>query len=469
MAITKPDINPRVAWVWLALFVGVVAALGGSSRPDVVQISALRPLAAMFLIPALYYLRLEHLRDAKVLAILLGLLGIWMAIQLAPLPPSIWHSLPGRSIIAELDARIGPGDSWRPISWIPSRGWNALASMVVPATSLLIALSMRASPRMLLVCIAGLGVADAILDLLQAIGGRSSPLFFYSVTNRGSPVGIFANENHSAVFSAIALLVIARLAATAKKEKEPVWQRLSYPPSFLVVLLAALISGSRAGLVTATTAVLASVAIVWLSFSGTRGQERRGGIERWLADHPRTLLVCFVGVIAILFGSFFSLERAPGLEDVLAKNAFDDLRWQLWPTIEQMLGTHWLVGIGFGSFEEVYHIYEMNSLLLPSYVNQAHNDWAQLVVEGGLPTAILMIALLVWAASSLFALLRHGDSQLTSLTFWGATFAILCAASLVDYPLRTPIFQLVGVWLLWALAQESAKTVRFRQKAETDD
>ena len=50
------ELAEATPWIWLALLAAIVALLGGSSRPDAVQIAALRPLVALFLIPAFYYL-----------------------------------------------------------------------------------------------------------------------------------------------------------------------------------------------------------------------------------------------------------------------------------------------------------------------------------------------------------------------------------------------------------------------------
>ena len=450
----KLELSPQAAWGWLALFLGVVAFVGGSSSPEAVQLAVLRPFAALMLIPALYYLNLAQLRDARFLLVLLSSLTLWMALQLVPLPPAIWQSLPGREAIVALDDAAGLGDMWRPLSFVPTRGWNSLASLVVPGAALLLALATGAKPRDLLILIGGLGVFDALLGLLQTITGRDSVLYLYAITNRGSPVGIFANENHSAVFSAISLLVIARLGATSKALKEVPWLRLAYPPAFVIVLLAVLVSGSRAGLAMTVLALIASGLLVWLGLAASRSRRRRGKLEQWLAGHPRTLLAVFALVIAGLLGAFFGLERAPGFEDIFNQNPIEDLRWRLWPVLEQMIGTYWMLGIGFGSFEEFYHIYEPTALLLPSYVNQAHNDWAQLVIEGGLPAFAILTVLVGWISQSLRSLLRADNFALGRLLFWGAVIAILCAASIVDYPLRTPVFQLAAVWLLLVLALE---------------
>lgn len=170
----------------------------------------------------------------------------------------------------------------------------------------------------------------------------------------------------------------------------------------------------------------------------------------------RLALPAFFLITALTIGLFLWVDRTPAFRDLFAVNAFEDLRLALWPTLQAMIDTHWLLGTGFGSFDAVYHIYEPTSLLLPRYVNQAHNDWAQLVIEGGAPAVLLLFALLAWHALALKALLSSKGAYRPVLSvFWCSLLVIISAASFVDYPLRTPIFQVLAVWLIYALANDS--------------
>ena len=448
----RQSFRPAVPWVWLGLFAFIVAFLGGSSRPDMGQITVLRPLAALFLIPALYYISLADLRRAKALVALFALFAVWMSLQLVPLPPSVWQSLPGREAVADLDQLLGIDEAWRPIAMVPSRGWNALASLIVPLAALLLALSMRANGRMLLMIIAGLGLADAVLGLLQVISGRTSPLYFYSITNRGSPVGIFANENHSAAFSAIALLVIAYLGLTSKVLRERAWMQIVYAAAFVTVLPAIVVSSSRAGLAMGLGAILVVCAMAWLSLPKATPSHKTGKVQAWLTEHPTLILLVFVAAIGALIAAFIGFGRASGFEDALNQSAVDDLRWSVLPILQQMATTYWGVGTGFGSFEEVYHLFEPTSLLLPRYLNQAHNDWMQLLIEGGLPAVLILLTTFIWVGGSLIKQFGHSGKNGGKILMFGSAFAIIGAASLLDYPLRSPGFQVVGVWLLLALA-----------------
>lgn len=233
----RKGVSPRAAWAWLALFLATVGLLGGSSRTDPAQLMALRPVAALFLVPAFYYLGKGDWKEQRFLLSMLALLALWMLVQLVPLPPSIWHALPGREPIVEMDALLGLQDLWRPISLTPWRGWNALASLVVPAAGMLLAISMRASSRQLLQLLAVLGVTHALLGLLQLAAGPNSAFYFYAYTNNGSPVGVLANENHAAMFSAITLLILTKLGLDGLRLGEQGAIRIAYPFAFLLVVI----------------------------------------------------------------------------------------------------------------------------------------------------------------------------------------------------------------------------------------
>ena len=484
--------KPNSAWPVIAAFIIILAFLGGSSRADAVQIAALRPLSALFLVPAIYYFSWQTWRAARLPALLLGLLMGWMAIQLIPLPPGMWEVLPDRDAIAQLGQLIGSQEVWRPISMVPARGLNALASLVVPCAAFALALSLRLSLRDILMLIAGLGIADAVLGMAQLATGETSPLYFYAVTNNGSAVGLFSNENHSAVFSAIVMLAAARLGMDEAWTRELVWLRPFAGVAYALGVIAVIAGGSRAGFVVGMGALALSAIMAYRTVSdraakgatqrSSRPRAQQSGaiqgrvlrLRQLVLGNPLKLaimvLIALIG-LAVLFVLNADSETASG---ALARDAFEDLRWGLVPTLQTMMGAHWLVGSGFGSFEEVYHIYEPTELLMPIYINQAHNDWAQFVIEGGLPGMMVLAGLLVWIGLGLKQIAghmagaksgqRHGARRL--LVFWAGVFGAIMVASVPDYPLRAPLFQAVAIWLIVGLALEQAGLETAGQKPQ---
>lgn len=440
-------------WAFLALLAAVVAFTGGASRYDAIQIMPLRALSALFFIPALYHLRFRDIRGERALIVLFLCFAVLVAIQLVPLPPSLWGHLPGRGELREFDAELGLIDNWRPLTLAPMRSWNVLSSLVVPAVGLTLAIALGASSRVLLKILLALGLLNAVLGMLQIMGGRTSALYFYEITNRGAPVGIFANENHSAVFAACSLMIVTNLWLRARSDRAGAWEGLIYPVAFFLILLSSLASGSRAGFLAAILASVVSIGMLILSPNHLKRRSTGDPIRRWIDRHPRLVLLFPIIVITLTAVAFLALGRNPAFRDILAKDSFEDLRWSFWPVMGEMFDVHWMFGSGFGSFEQVYRIFEPSGLLMPRYINQAHNDWAQLIIEGGILAGLILFGLIFWVGRAVRALYSNSQSRSAAL-FWVGIFAIIGLSSIVDYPLRTPIFQLAGIWLLVALSRD---------------
>ena len=105
-------------------------------------------------------------------------------------------------------------------------------------------------------------------------------------------------------------------------------------------------------------------------------------------------------------------------------------------------------GVGFGAFEQAYRAAEPVDLLSPTYFNHAHNDWLQIIVEGGVPGALILLvalALIVWRIIQCVRFRQ--DRSKTSTLNWLGMFSILLIAlhSFVDYPLRTPVIMMVAM------------------------
>ena len=386
----------------------------------------------------------------------------WTFLQLIPIPPDVWQSLPDRDTIAKIDQLAGHADLWRPLSLAPRGGLDSAFAMVVPIGALLLASSMRVPARALLLAIVGLGLLDATLGILQFLGGSGSLFYLFSGASPGAIEGIFGNENHSAVFSALVLLVIARLALADGFSASPLWQSSALAAVFLVILLAVLVSGSRAGLF-ATLIVLLASAVMWALASRRHGgPSANSAVGRSSKARRRASIIGFAAAIVIVVLAFLWLERTPAASDLAEGNAFDDLRWALWPVLREMATTHWLFGTGFGSFESVYRLYEPTDLLLPAYVNHAHNDWLQLVIEGGLPAVLILSAFMVWVMRAVWFVGVGPGARAERCVFWGACLTIFAAASVVDYPLRTPLFQATFEWLMLCLCSDRDAGTRSR-------
>jgi O-Antigen ligase len=443
------------AGVFLA-FLLCVLFMGGASRPDVLSLLALRPLAFIFLGYACLVITRQELSAVRGPLVLLGCLAGWMAIQLVPLPPAIWSSLPQRDIIFAVSKDLDLQNLWRPISLVPSRTLNSLMALSVPAAAvMLFAILDDSARRKVPLAIIAMGILSMVLGLLQIAGPAEGPLYIYKQTNNGVMVGFFANRNHHAVFLACLIPLTAgilfdRLSKhKASKSDQNVLYIAMSMAMIVFVLPYILITGSRAGALLAIVGLLMSALMwaLWLinakrqltqneSLNGKKALKRATFLKKIMLV-PIVATVILLGVAAAVYlDRDFALNRYQQLSDV------EELRVQTLPVIAQMAKSHFAIGAGFGSFEWLYKMWEPDALLMPSYLNQAHNDGLQWVIEGGIPAIAILFGLfwmLYMRGAKLVGDVRAGGRIRYIKAAALCLILIILAASLADYPLRTPI------------------------------
>jgi O-antigen ligase len=434
-------------------FLIFIFLFGGSGRSDVASLPLLRAGGVLFAFWAMLRLTPVDWRRIGVPLALLGAISLWMAIQLVPLPPSIWHGLPGRGTIVAVDGLLGQADLWRPMSLTPSQTFNSLLAMTVPFAALLVFAQADAEdyPRILF-AVVGIACFSALLGLVQIFFGAGSGAYFYRTTNPDSMVGLFANRNHHAVFLAIAVIVAAMLLRDElmrKRKRGGVQIVLGLVGVGLAVMTTLI--GSRSGMAIGLAAFAISYVMVGFAWRGrpvaagsrAAAPAARGG--HWAFYAPPLLLALLLGV-ALLLSS-----RTTALTRVFGTDAVAELRVEAWPVLVSMLETFWVFGSGFGSFPDTFKMFEPDRLLQPSYFNHAHNDWIELAITGGLPAAAILALALVWLARAFaargarnFVKGHRGDARLPVL----AIILLLAVASLVEYPLRLPSMQVLAILMM---------------------
>ena len=420
-------------------FVACVFAMGGGSRADIASLVVLRPIAFLVCSYALLVARPEQLRAAAVPLALLAALAAVVAFQLLPLPASLWVMLPGRELYVRIAGDAGLPLSSRPLTLSPSRTINTLFSLSVPLATVLITTvqNERFRSRALTVLLVACGVS-ALVAIAQMASSGNGALYLYRITNTGFPVGLLANRNHQALLMVILLVLIAHQYGVIRRLRA---MRPLLSSGMLVsagvVLVLVLVAGSRAGLV---LALVAGPMIAWMMTrkSAAPAGDRESRAKRlWIAGSA----VLAIASIAAVLG----FSRATSLNRLWSDDALADNRVERLPLVIDMLRDHWLFGLGFGSFEGAFKRYEAIDMLTPTVFNQAHNDWIQFPLEGGiLAVALLLFVLarIALPAVGVLARARRGavDERLVALMI----LALIALASLVDYPLRTPVFMLIA-------------------------
>ncbi|HEX9947793.1 MAG TPA: O-antigen ligase family protein [Allosphingosinicella sp.] len=414
---------------WSFAAAGYLAAcllLGGASAAGAAA-NALLQLVGLGLIVALLWRRDFAIPDGAKGPLWIGggllLVGL---LSLIPLPASLWSGQPLRGEVMEAFRLFGTAPPSLAASLAPVWSLKSLLHLLPAAAMFLLVLRLpnddrRRLPAVLL----GVAAVSVVLGAFQLFGGPESPLRFYQITNRTSPVGFFANANHEATLLLCALplaaFIAGRMASRRSQSKRSGGAVMSV--AIAVFILAGIaISGSSAGYGLALPAALASFLIYRRSVAGRLA-------KGWWAG---------LAVLAILF--VFAGVQGPLVKESLESevtSSHASSRGVLAATTVEIIKDSFPVGTGLGTFSTVYRRYEDPSQVTRTFANHTHNDYLEAVLELGLPGLLLILGFLFWWGRRSYQAWTR-DVEGASLARAGSVMiGIVLAHSIVDYPIRT--------------------------------
>lgn len=246
-------------------------------------------------------------------------------------------------------------------------------------------------------------LAGVVLNLTAGLiqysySGRAivTDLFSYDLK-----AGFFVNVNHfsSLIFTSIPLAFVYFVET----------KRVSVLALYIIVaLLVLLAAGSTAGVLIGFSVTVLSVVILF--------QHNRIGILLVFAG------ATILGIYAL--GLWARLEVAdlnPGYGRLeFARTTLEGIRDNL------------PFGIGYGNFLTGYPSYEDREMIFTKFVNHAHNEFLELVFEGGLIAAALIVVFFLLFLQRFLETIQwplHKAAMLSVL--------FILVHSIVDYPLRT--------------------------------
>jgi O-antigen ligase len=458
MLSSKMSRDPSNVQFWLlATFLSLVAAMGGGSRADIQSLIILRPFSVLFCGLALWTLSRATIMAHRIVLGFAAAIFALVTVHLLPLPPQIWSVLPGRDILAQVDAEMHFGAVWRPLSMVPAANWNAFYALFVPLAVLLLGVQLpHHQKRRLLGVLLAIGMISGFLGLLQAIGPIDGPLYLYRQTSNGSAVGLFANRNHQAFLLATVFPMLAVYASdgvrSVEQARQKAWIAIAIGGAIIPLIL---VTGSRAGLLVGLIG-LAAVPMLYRKPQFSQPAKRK--ISRF---NYKYALLAFA--ILCIGGVTVMMSRAATFDRLLAADQAEELRFRIWGPIANMAWTYFPAGSGVGSFVEVYQIHEPYELLNPTYLNHAHNEYLEVLLTTGLPGALILVAALyalvrasvrVWSRKA-----KSSEDLLARLAI--VIISIVAVASAGDYPLRTPLFACVFVVaLIWLSVPKASQRQR---------
>ncbi len=421
------------ALTWLALiYVPLLLIFGGGGTPAPVAELACQLFAALALVGWVVLRGPDQLQNGKALWWVLGLIVMVPALQLIPLPPALWQSLPGRDLVRESLALVGADQSWRPLTVAPQRTLDGLMAMLPPLLALAMAASLSASGRQtLLKAIAGFALLSVAVGAGQLASAGNGPLQFYVGNDAGVLGGFQANRN--AQVDVLLIGLIALVAAWHERAGHSRAMLAILGALALVLLLGAFLTGSRAGI------ALAPLALAWCLFLVRAELFSQTSLFR-----VRNLALA--GAIGIGLAAAAWQTRA--VQQVLLRFGFSgEYRPDIWRDTLYAIGQHWPVGSGLGTFTRVIGPAERLEAIGPVLPNRAHNEYLELLLEGGLPLALAWAAVAVLVLLALFRALRaESGVPRAQAVFSAGALTIVSLHSLVDYPFRSmALAGLVGV------------------------
>jgi hypothetical protein len=391
-------VGPVAVFAFLFLLAASPLMRGGNRH---VALIVLEAAALAFLVGLLARTQTAIRRPSLHGALLLLLLTspAWLAlVYLLPIPAPLWAAMAGRAgYLPALGSAAIPAPSWLPLSLAPDATVSSLLAGIPLAAAFCAGYSMRQSQLALVLKLFVLLVfLQVVMGLLQVAGGTGSSLYFGGPGGR--PFGTFANPNHFADYVAMGLCVYIWFAWTRTNQyRHPELHEYGFSPRLrrlalwaaggMLLVIGILISRSRGAMLSGLPMAMGALALVARSTAHT--QARRAAL-------------IFTGVATLLAMSVVGFEFVLSRFDLESFGKDASFRGLLAETSFQGAAEFWPWGAGWGTYGMVYPRFQPPDIV--GIADYAHQDYAQLLFEGGMFSVLLMAAF-AWLAISRAALL----------------------------------------------------------------
>lgn len=369
-------------------------------------------------------------------------------LQLVPLSPSMWQSLPGRELVEQSFALLALADDrWFPLSVDRARTLVAFCGTLAPATIIIIGSMLSREEKVALCKVVFFACLAAFaLGVVQIISGNSQAMLYTERNSADVFHATFANRNSTALFFVIAVIICSIV---------PLWRR----PTGLLLVAAAGLLFSLAVVLTQSRSGVFLLLLALLFIAGRAAYIRWADHDRLQSHLPRlaiigVLAVAMIGAGAIAVSVSEGSRAAVTLERF--SHGYDD-RPEMWEDGIYAAEQYWPVGSGMGTFDEVFQIHESLEFVSARKAGRLHSDWIEIAIEGGIFALLVALAWLLWIATAVLRRDAVGDLWLRL----GAGLGLACIAmqSILDYPLRNQALLCVAALLVVLLVAPMREVV----------
>lgn len=368
---------------------------------------------------------------------------VWAIVQVVPGVPSIWVH-PVWNIAADILGKSAAGT----ISLNPWRTEGEVLNLAsyVMAGGLVFQMARRIEiAELLLNAVIAITAVYALYAFILQMCGVQQVNVFYSVPYTNPLIsGPFMLHNSFATYCGLgAVAGLAKLVTGASRTIETGRSRQRLIDTAMqycsgrgaLVIVAVLLtfagvvaSASRAGFVSALCGVIAIA--IGLGAVGPGQQRRWAGLGALAATAPIILIIIFNGD-----------TLSSRIDQLLAADTADAVRFSLWASARRMIADAPLLGLGLGAFEDAYPLYATQ--VFPAVMDKAHCDYLEFAAGIGLPAAIAWWGGLIWLfGANLRAIFVRHRRRVFSTIAVGASVLVAVHSS-VDFSLQLPAVALL--------------------------
>jgi O-antigen ligase len=371
-------------------------------------------------------------RDSeKWLDVALAACLVAILVELIPLPPAVRLAISPAAADIDSSLRLDGAAAARPLSIAPAA---TIVSLMLAGSFVLLFWSARSmfrrgGVRVVTRSVTWLALVLAAVGMMQHLTAPGLMYWAWPTPRGVRPFGPFMNHSDFASWLIMALPLIAgyTLARIQSREHTSAPRRIH-------------IDASTIWLVVALCLVAASL-VVGLSRSGLIGGVAGLAVFAWLASRrmPRRTRATFLfaHLLVIFVAAAYANPRAfsSRISETIALGLGP--RRAVWHETWPMVRDFWATGVGAGAYQQAMVVYQQSPRVF--YFNHAHNEYLQLVAEGGLLVAIPLLCALAAAVSRIRARLTADHSAAFSIRA-GAVGGLVAIAvqSIWETGLRIP-------------------------------
>ncbi|WOH53644.1 O-antigen ligase [Bradyrhizobium sp. sBnM-33] len=279
---------------------------------------------------------------------------------------------------------------------------------------------------------------------------------------RGSLTATFINRNTAATFVGAGVILWScsaffsiqsvqfsslRLLLLSKLNEDLAFKIILRSAAALLCFFALLLTGSRAGLISACFGLMVAITLMVAN---------RRKVRLWL------ILVSGSAAIALVV---LLLSR---MGQIISRGLLDEARWSVYEFCVEAIRQRPLLGAGLGSFADLFPSLRSKDFPSGGVWDYAHSTILEIAVEMGIPVAAMVV---IAAVASFFFLARAAlmsqDRSRSSLAAIAGIVVLSYLHSLVDFSLQIPGYLIVFGILLGCGLARACSTCEPKQRAIT--